>query len=176
MTPKVLMISGKIGAGKTTVAKLIAQKLPAFRISHDEMLVRAYGTKLPTQDFRLCCERINAMAWETVGKLVALKLSVVMEGWGSPALRADARKEMEHIGVPHHFIYVSCSRNERRRRVRERNNELKGEGYHISDADFDRMDATDEEFSENEGFILCANEIPDRDPDLGFLNVVPLDR
>lgn len=172
MTPRVFMICGKIGAGKTTAAKLMAEQLPAFRISHDEMLVQAYGTELPVADFPLCCKRINCMAWESVEKLVSLGVSVVMEGWGSRELRDSARSETKRIGVRCEFVCVTSSCEERRRRVRNRNHDLKGEGYHISDVEFDRMNGLDEKIGEDEAFIFCANDTSGRGPDLAFLNEI----
>lgn len=166
------MVNGKIGAGKTTVSKLIASKLPAFRISHDEMLVAAYGPEMPTKNFQLRCERMNDLAWEIAAKMTKLGVSVVMEGWGSGALRNQARRELNRIGVAYEFIYVTCPPEQRRQRVLKRNHNLQGENYRTDEAEFDRMNALDEEIREDERFIFCANETPDRDPDLAFLDTV----
>ena len=154
---KAYLISGRTGAGKTTISKRLAEELPALRISHDELLVRLYGSQLSGEEFRLACERVNALIFSQIEALSRLNDSVVLEGFGSRAVRNRARQELRKIGVAFEFIYVDCPREVRWQRVQERNKKLQGEGFFISHENFLEMEQLKEEFDQDEEGTVGEN-------------------
>ena len=160
---KIYLICGGTGAGKTTIAKKMEVDLPAYRISHDEMLLSAYGEKIEKDKFRECCERINRIVWMQVERLSKLGVDIVLEGWGSLSLRDQAREEIERIGIDHEFIYVDCPQEVRFQRVKKRNQKLNGEGYFISEEDFRRMEGTGGKSVRDEKFTRIDNSKHNKD-------------
>lgn len=156
-SPKIHIISGRTGAGKTTVAKLMARDLSAFRISHDELLISLYGDEFDANAFQECCQRINVVVWKQVAQLSALGVDVVLEGWGSRLLRDQAREELDRLGVRYEFYFVDCPREIRLERVRKRNQRTNGEGMEISYEEFERMECIKEEFDPDEECIMIDN-------------------
>ncbi|MGJ8657905.1 MAG: AAA family ATPase [Akkermansiaceae bacterium] len=154
---KIHLISGRTGAGKTTIAKQMESDFPAFRVSHDELLVSLYGDEIGAGEFQACCRKINDVVWRQVAQLSALEVDVVIEGWGTRSLRDQARKELDRLNVSYEFYFVDCPRNIRLERVRKRNQNTNGEGMEISDEEFERMERIKEEFDQDEEFILIDN-------------------
>ena len=154
---KVYLVSGRTGAGKTTIAKRLEKENSAFRISHDEWLRVAYGEKIEKDRFRECCERLSRLVWQQVERLADVGIDVILEGWGTRKLRDEARRELKRIGVNYQFLFVECPRDMRSQRIRERNRNLGVDGFYISEEDFDRMENLKEEFDEDEEVTLIDN-------------------
>jgi len=154
---KVYLISGRTGAGKTTIAKQISQQIPAFRISHDELLLELYGCTIAKSEFREYCERVNQLIWRQISELSRLNVSVVVEGFGSRSLRDIARSELKRLGVDHEFIYVECPKELRWQRVMTRNSDPEYLGFTIEENDFERMETIREEFDADENGQVIDN-------------------
>ena len=157
MKPKIHAFSGETGAGKTTLSKRLAKKLAAFRISHDELLSIAYDPEQLAKEHSKCCERANDLAWKMVEKITSLGIDVVLEGWGSRALRDLIRVKAEELNLDVEFYYVSCPQDERLRRIRKRNQQPAADAPYISNEDFFRMKEVDEGFGEGESFTEIKN-------------------
>ncbi len=142
-TPTLYLMTGRTGAGKSTISKKMAGELPALHLSHDELLAMAYGDDIGRLDFADCCRRMDELIWRQAQRLHALGIDVVLEGYGSRAMRDGARLQATRIGFVFQMIWVDCPAQERLRRVRLRNQSLNDEGSFITDDDFHRMEALD---------------------------------
>ena len=153
----VYLISGRTGAGKTTIAKQMQLDLKALRVSHDELLRTVYGDQINESDFKVYCERINSLVWKHVEQALLCEVDVILEGWGTRDLRDQARTQLNRLGANYEFIYVECARDIRFQRVMRRNEVLSNEGFHISEEDFDRMEELREEFDGDEQCTVIKN-------------------
>ncbi|MFK7805522.1 MAG: AAA family ATPase [Anaerolineae bacterium] len=158
--PKLYLITGHTGAGKSTIAKRMAKELPAFYLSHDELLVLAYGDNIEKLDFKNCCERLDVLIWKQAKQLFGLNIDIVLEGYGSREMRDGVRTEAAKIGYVVEVIWVECPAEERLRRVHERNKNLNDEGFLITEEDFYRMEALDGDLGEDETFTRIDNSTP----------------
>lgn len=156
-TTNVYLISGRTGAGKTTIAKQLASELNAFRISHDEWLCKTYGNLTEQIDFKACCENVNQLIWSNIEQLSKCGVDVILEGWGTRELRDQARETLDSIGVSYQFIYIDCPREMRWERVKSRNESLTKEGVYIDEENFNRMETLREEFDSDEKHIVIQN-------------------
>lgn len=158
--PTLYLITGKTGAGKSTISKKMAKETPAFYLSHDELLVLAYREEgLDALGFKECCERMDDLIWKQAKQLFKLHVDVVLEGYGSREMRDQARKDAEEIGFNCQMIWVYCPTEERLRRVKLRNQNLNDEGYHITEEDFYRMESLDD-LEADEPVIRIDNSVP----------------
>ncbi len=157
--PRIYLISGRTGSGKTTISKALAKEKNAYRISHDEWLRIVYGPESTAGDFQSQCERVNHLIWKQVESLTALGVDIILEGWGSRKRRDEARSRLNELGIDYEFIYVECPREERWSRIQKRNASIGLEGFPLSEADFARMEAIDEEFEADERATVIDNSM-----------------
>ena len=148
--PKLYLITGHTGAGKSTICKKMRDSLPAFYLSHDQLLVQAYGNLIDTLDFKWCCDQMDGLIWQQAKQLKVFNVDIVLEGYGVRSLRDGVKTSAEQLGYDYELIWVSCPVDERWRRVQHRNEDLKGEGYFTDEADFYRMEEANEELYEDE--------------------------
>jgi len=121
--PRLIIVCGLPGSGKTTHAKLLEARLGAIRFSPDEWL-EALSLDLYDEGSR---EKIEALQWKLGQKLLALGLTVIIE-WGTwgrserDTLRLGARAlgaavELHYLSVP---VDVLFERTQRRGMERPR--------------------------------------------------------
>jgi predicted kinase len=116
--PRVVLLCGLPGSGKTTVARRLADKLGAIRFCPDEWM-SALGVDLFDEPRRA---RIESVQWNLAQELVQRGVSVIIE-WGvwarseRDAVRARARE----LGVPVELHYLEVPLDVLWERVRDRN-------------------------------------------------------
>jgi predicted kinase len=104
--PRLIIVCGLPGSGKTTHAKELEEKLPAIRLAPDEWMT-ALAMDLYDEVQR---EKIEALQWQFGQKLLVLGLVVIVE-WGTwakserDALRLRARAlgaaiELHYLSAP----------------------------------------------------------------------------
>jgi predicted kinase len=76
--PRLIIVCGLPGSGKTTLARALENKLHAVRLSPDEW-IDALSLNLYDEEKR---EKIEALQWKFGQKLLALGLTVIIE-WGT---------------------------------------------------------------------------------------------
>ncbi len=158
--PILYLIVGHTGAGKSTIAKKLAAELPAFYISHDELLVTAYGDNIEQLDFRDCCERMDSLIWKQAKQLFNLKLDLVLEGFGTKKMRDGVQTEAEKIGYQFKMIWVDCPADIRLQRVLRRNGNLNGEGYFFTEKEFWEIEQANEDLAPDEIADHIDNSAP----------------
>jgi predicted kinase len=115
--PRLILVCGLPGSGKTTIAKELERRLGAVRLSADEWM-DALEVNLYEEQTRA---RIEALQWKLAQRLLALGLIVIIE-WGTwgraerDALRLGARAigaavELHYLHAP---VEVLLERVQRR--------------------------------------------------------------
>jgi predicted kinase len=118
--PKLIIVCGLPGSGKTTHAKRLEGELGAVRFCPDEWM-NAAAIDLWEEDRR---GKIEALQWELGKRLLALGLTVIIE-WGTwgrserDALRLEARA----LGASVELHYLSASADVLFARIQRRGTE-----------------------------------------------------
>jgi predicted kinase len=118
-SPRLIIVCGLPGSGKTTHAKQVEQTLPAIRFCPDEWM-EALGIGLWDGQVR---ERIENLQWKLAQEILALGHNVVIE-WGTwgrserDALRCGARArgaavELHFIDAPVEVLFDRIRRRNR---------------------------------------------------------------
>ncbi len=114
--PKLIIVCGLPGAGKTTHAKRLEEKLGAVRFNPDDWM-EALALSLHDEDKRA---RIEALQWAQAQRLLALGQTVIIE-WGTwgrserDTLRLGARAleaetELHYLSTPVEVLWERVQR------------------------------------------------------------------
>lgn len=117
--PRLILVCGLPGAGKTTLARTLTLELDAVRLCPDEWLADL-GFDLFDESAR---DRVEQRLWALAEDLVAVGATVVLENgfWGR-AERDEKRLHARALGVPVELRYLDVPLEELQRRVAARNN------------------------------------------------------
>src|SRR3984893_3967022 len=114
--PRLIIVCGLPGSGKTTLAKALESRLRAVRFSPDEWM-NALSLDLYDEDRR---GKVEALQWKVAQELLALGLTVIIE-WGTwgrserDTLRLGARAlgaavELHYLSAPPDVLFdrIQC--------------------------------------------------------------------
>jgi predicted kinase len=133
------LVHGFLGVGKTTFAKQLERSLPAIPFTHDEWMVRFYGTDPPAHLFgghsRAVTEQIDLL-WP---RCLELGVDVVLDlGFWSRKDRDQAKARARARGADVLLYRLNCPEHVARARLRARNEKLDG-NLLITDATYDLL-------------------------------------
>jgi predicted kinase len=115
--PRLVLMCGLPGSGKTTLATRLAEKIPAVRLCPDEWM-RCLGVDLFDEDTR---DRLEGLFWEHAQRLLALGQSVVLEsGFWLRSDRDEKRLSARALGVAVELHYLAVPFEELCRRLEAR--------------------------------------------------------
>lgn len=135
-----LLICGKIAAGKSTLAKQLAAQAHTVLISEDAWLAALYADELRcVQDYVRLSQRLRDAMAPHISALLASGCSVVLDfPANTPGTRAWARAIIEQAQAPHTLHFLNVPDEECKKRLRARN--ASGEHpFQTSDAQFDQI-------------------------------------
>jgi predicted kinase len=131
--PKVILLCGKLCAGKTTYAVRLAKELPAVHLSADALMLRLFPEPLGAAYDKLLA-RAQQYLLAQASALVKAGMCVILEG---DAWRRDARAAASEFfaaeGVAFEWHYLPVDAKTQRDRAARRNREGKPEAYYVDE-------------------------------------------
>ena len=119
------MIHGYLGAGKTTFARALEQRLPALRLTHDEGMLRLYGEDPPSEQFQVSFGRVSERIEFVWTRCTGLGFPVVLDlGFWSRAQRDDVRSTASAMGADVQRYRQGCPDGVAWARIEQRNRNL----------------------------------------------------
>jgi predicted kinase len=145
--PRLILICGLPGAGKTTLALQLAMQLPALQLCPDDWMTDL-GLDLHDEVTR---ERIESLFWGLAQKVLALGCSVILEsGFWLRSDRDEKRLAARSLGVPVELRYLDMPIDQLWNRIEGRKDDPKAKIAPITRAQleqwsriFDAPDATE---------------------------------
>ena len=115
------LMVGFMGFGKTTIAKSLAENIPAVCLTHDDYMVALYGRNLPEAEFRENYKLVDNMLWDIARQIIRCQTDVIMDyGFWSKEKRAEAYKKAFEITPKVVFHNVLCDMQTAKKRLLNR--------------------------------------------------------
>lgn len=133
------LMVGFMGFGKTTLAKQLAEKIPAVRLTHDEFMVKLYGRNMPYDEFHPNYDKVDKVLWNLAEKIIKTGTDVIMDyGFWSHSDRENAYQKAKKITNNVLFHYVYCDMFLAKERILARSAQNSDELY-IREDEFDTL-------------------------------------
>ena len=155
-------VSGKAGAGKTTLARQIAEEAPALLICEDEWMLRLADPINSLEQYLRHAARIRSVIAPLCINLLKLGVSVVIDFAGNTiGDRQWVRSVFESAGADHRLHYLPVDDETCRARVHHRN-VSKPEGLFFGAVTDQQLDEVNKFFtapSAEEGFTILVHDM-----------------
>lgn len=152
--PKVYLIHGFIGSGKTTFAKQLELKTKAKRFTPDEIIAERYGSNLSIQEIRNANLTVKDEIWKEVEKLAKENKDIILDyGLWKKQQRIDIVNKVKELGATPIFYEVTCNLETMRNRALNRNEDgninITADRYDLYHQRFEPMDDDEERITIN---------------------------
>ena len=155
--PIAYIISGFIGAGKTTFARKLEKETGAIRVTKDEWIIKIFGNKITLDNnFEVYDKNITKLATDIVFRILKAGKDVIIdEGFWVKSQRDDIKKKIINVGAKPILYHVQCCVEKMRERVVTRSNSPPEDSFEISGEMFDSYLKYWQPPEEDEEFILA---------------------
>lgn len=157
---KLIFLSGKMAAGKSTLARELAERENAILLVQDQFLDSLYpGEIMDIPGFVKYSSRLKNALEPHVGALLAKGMSVVLDFPGNTRVqRAWFRGIFERANVAHELHFVDASDALCKRQLAERSRSLAPGTPWTTDAEFEAITVYFQPPSGDEGFNVVRHE------------------
>ena len=154
--PTLHFFCGKAGAGKSTLARALAQQEQALLLSEDVWLARLYGDQIHVfDDYIRCSQKLNTVITPLVIDLLNAGQTVVMDYQANTTRRRAWFRSLFEQGRADHVLHwlqtpdALCLA-----RIQQRNTEMPEGASQLTEADFWHVSSFFEAPQAPEGFQL----------------------
>ncbi len=154
------LLCGKMAAGKSTLARAIAEREQAMLLASDEWLGRLYPEEIvDVAAFLRYSSRLNETLTPFICALLERGIPVVLDFPGNTRRqRAWFRQLLDASGAEHELHVIEASDAVCKRQLRERSAGLPPGTRWTTDAEFDAVTAYYDPPSPDEGFTIVRHQ------------------
>jgi len=155
-----ILFSGKMGAGKSTISKRVSQERNAVLISEDEWLSTLYPNQITSfEDYLRYSSLLKPLVKAHVVNILKTGASVVMD---FPANTVKQRKWFKELiteaNAPNELIYINVSNDICLNQIEKRRIELPERAIYDTESMFNEVTKYFQEPDETEGFNIHVVE------------------
>ena len=157
---KLFLLCGKMAAGKSTLARMLAEQEDAILLASDEWLGRLYPVEIvDIPAFIKYSSRLNETLTPHICTLLGRGMSIVLDFPGNTRRqRAWFRQLLDASGVDHELHVIEASDAVCKRQLRARSAGFPEGTRWTTDAEFDAITAYFDPPSPDEGFTIIRHE------------------
>lgn len=137
---RLIIVTGPIGAGKTTYSLSIAKEIGAIRFSIDPWMQTLFSQDMTELDYAWMIERVNrcyAQIWQVGEQILELDGKVVLDlGFTTKQERERFSMLANKLGVDAEVHYLNAPKEIRKKRIKKRNAEKDPNVYSFEVTDF----------------------------------------
>jgi len=144
--PRLILVCGSTGAGKTTHSISIGKELKAIRFSIDPWMQTLFASDMTSLDFDWMMERVQRcyeQIWEVSEQILKIDGNVVLDlGFTTKEQRAVFFDRAKKLNIHAELHYLDVPQEVRKKRVKTRNQEKDPSVYafEVTDAMIDFME------------------------------------
>jgi predicted kinase len=155
--PRVHLLCGLVGAGKTTYARRLAVELPAVRFSLDEWMLRLFDLRYDDPRYAARLDACISLIWDTAMQVLRLGDDVVLDWnqWNAER-RQEWRRRAETAGYGVLLHYLDVSLDTAIKQAKERAAEGVPGSHHIDEADVRHFLTIFQPPTSDEGIAIVA--------------------
>jgi predicted kinase len=152
------LVHGYLGAGKTTFAKVLAERTGALRYTPDELMVTRHGHDPPARHFDEYLARVYAEINAEWPHTLASGRDVILDfGFWTRAWRDAARTRAANVGAGTKLYFVRCAEETARARCLRRNEDPK-DSLVVTENTFEVLKSRFEPLGADEPFELVETD------------------
>jgi len=157
---KLIFFCGKMAAGKSTLAKELAQRERAVLLEQDELLNSLYPDKITdVTAFVRYSSRLQKALTPLICAFLSKGISVVLDFPGNTKVqRAWFRELFEQANVDHELHFIDASDELAKSQLRKRSSDLPPGTRWTTEAEFEAITRWFQPPSEDEGFNVVRYE------------------
>lgn len=157
---KLIFFCGKMAAGKSTLARELAQREQAVLLVQDELLERLYPVEITDiPGFVKCSSRLKKALAPHICALLSKGISVVLDfPANTKAQRAWFRELATHANVDHELHFVDVSDDVAKSQLKNRSKDLPPGTPWTTEAEFEAINLYFQPPSKDEGFNVVRHE------------------
>ena len=161
ISAKLIFLCGKMAAGKSTLAREMAQREHAVLLVQDELLDSLYpGEIIDIPEFVKYSSRLKKALAPHIGALLSKGITVVLDFPGNTkAQRAWFRDLFERSNVDHELHFIDASDAVAKSQLKKRSKHLPTGSPWTTEAEFDAINLYFEPPSQDEGFNVVRHEL-----------------
>lgn len=137
---RLIIVTGPVGAGKTTYSLTISKQIGATRFSIDQWMQLLFSKDMTSLDYSWMVERVErcyAQIWQVSKQILALDNHVILDlGFTTKKQRAHFSDLAKTLGIDAEVHYLKASKEIRKKRVEKRNTEKNPDVYSFEVTDF----------------------------------------
>jgi predicted kinase len=158
-TAKLILLCGKMAAGKSTLARELTQQGNVILLMQDELLDQLFPGEIVTiSDFIKYSTRLNQALTPLICDLLNKGMSVILDFPGNTKRqRAWFRQLIDRADVDHELHYIEASDERCKHQLRERSQGLPSGTAWTTDAEFDAVTAYFEPPTPDERFRVIVH-------------------
>lgn len=158
--PRLIFMCGKMAAGKSTLARTLAEREQAVVLVQDDLLGALFPNEIvDIPAFIDRSSRLTAALTPHICALLSKGMSVVLDfPANTPTQRAWFRELFERAQVDHELHFIDASDALCKRQLKERSKHLPARTPWTTDAEFEAITVYFQPPSEDEGFNVIRHE------------------
>lgn len=150
---QLVLLCGKVGCGKTTIANFLKENHNFIHFSADEFMLRLFGEVQDQNLFQTNLNKCKELIYDITKNLLSANCNVVLDfGFWTKNEREYVKDKFKNFNI--NFVYLKLEREENLRRISQRNCNLKDNEYYIDETIFDILSSKFEEPKDEEIIIF----------------------
>lgn len=154
---KLVLLCGKPGCGKTTLAKFLEDKFNFLHFSADEFMLNLFGEIQNRVEFEDKLKKCKNIIYDITKKMLDKNIDVVLDfGFWTKNERFDVSKIFAKYDFV--FVYLKLKDDEIFNRIENRNKHLGESEYFMDKETFKFLSSKFEDFGKDENCIIYQND------------------